>query len=270
MGKIRTKVLGSEVEQVQKQKDEVRREAKKERKVAKLKGKGGGRITDMTAEEVVVPQVAEEVSKATKTVKKEKKAPKIRGKKFQEKVKLLTKGKLYPVDEAIKLVKQTSYTRFIGSVEAHINTKEKGLSGSVALPHQTGKQIRVAVASEALIEKIQAGKIDFDILVAAPVMMPRLAKFARILGPKGLMPNPKNGTISIDPKQLALSLTKGLTQWKTEAEAPIVHFMFGKTDFEEKKLKENLEALILAVNLSKINSVFIKATMGPAIKVNVS
>lgn len=269
MGKIRTKVLGSEEEQVQKQKDEVRREAKKEKKLTKLQGKGGGRITDMSVEEVVVPKAAEEVAQPAKESQKKKKAPKTRGKKFQDKIKLVDRKKLYSIDEAIKLVRQTSYSKFVGSVEAHINTKEKGLRGNVSLPHGSGKQIRIAIADEALIEKVQSGKIDFDILVAAPQIMPKLAKVARILGPKGLMPNPKAGTISSEPEKVAKKLAGGQLQWKTETEAPIVHFMFGKVDFEEKKLKENLDALIKAVNPTKINSVFIKATMGPSIKVQV-
>lgn len=270
MGKIRTKVLGSEEEQVQKQKDEVRREAKKEKKLTKLKGKGGGRITDMASSEVVVPKVAEEVIKPVKENKKEKKVTRVRGKKFQDKIKLVNKGSLYSVDEAVKLVKQTSYSKFVGSVEAHINTKEKGLRGNVSLPHGSGKQIRIAIADDTLLEKIQSGKIDFDILVAHPSMMPKLAKVARILGPKGLMPNPKAGTISTEPEKVAKKLAGGQIQWKTETEAPIVHMVFGKVDFEEKKLKENLDALIKAVNPSKINSVFIKATMGPSIKVAIT
>lgn len=271
MGKIRTKVLGNEEEKVQKQKDEVRREAKKEKKLTKLQGKGGGRITDMSAEEVVVPKAAEEVAQPAKESQKKKKAPRPqrRGKKFQDKVKLVDRKKLYSIDEAVKLVKQTSYSKFVGSVEAHINAKEKGLRGNVSLPHGSGKQIRIAIADEALIEKVQSGKIDFDILVASPTIMPKLAKVARILGPKGLMPNPKAGTISSEPEKVAKKLAGGQIQWKTEAEAPIIHFVFGKVDFEEKKLKENLDALIKAVNPTKINSVFIKATMGPSIKIQV-
>lgn len=267
MGKIRTKVLGSEEEQIQKEKDKARREQKKEQKVTKLKGKGGGRIKDLSQEEVITPETV--LPKIEAEVKKAKKAPRVRGAKFKKAISLIEKNKLYSIPEAVKLVKQTSYSKFVGSVETHINVKEKGLRGSVTFPHGTGKQIRVAIADDKLIENVGSGKIDFDILVSHPQYMPKLAKYARILGPKGLMPNPKAGTISTEPEKVALSLSKGQTQWKTEAEAPIVHMLIGKANFEDKKLIENLEKLIKVINPEKINSVFIKATMGPSVKVKI-
>ena len=263
MGKIRTKVLGSAEEQVQKQKDMARREAKK---VTKLKGKGGGRITDLTQEKIIDEEALIEKG-IVKEEKKAPKPPKKRSNNYKAKKALVNKEKLYPISEAVKLVKETSYSKFIGSVEAHINMKEKGLRGTVTFPHGTGKLIRVAVVDDKLLENLGAGKIDFDILVSHPQYMAKLAKFARILGPKGLMPNPKNGTISPEPEKVAKKLAGGQTQWKTEAEAPIIHMVIGKVDFEDKKLAENLEKLIASVNPDKINSVFIKATMGPSIKV---
>ncbi len=260
--------MGSEEEKIQKQKDEVRREGKKEKKLAKLQGKGGGRIADLSQEEIIDPNSL--VEKATKELKEKKvaKGPKPKGKKFQEKAKLVDKNKLYSVSASVKLVKQTSYSKFVGSVEAHINVKEKGLRGTVNLPYGSGKQIKVVIADDKIVEQIQTGKIDFDILVADPSMMPRLARVARILGPKGLMPNPKAGTISTEPEKVAKKLSGGELQWKTESEAPIVHFVFGKVDFEDKKLQENLEKLIAAITPEKINSLFIKASMGPSIKVS--
>lgn len=268
MGKIRTKVLGSEEEKIQKQKDEARREGKKEKKMAKLAGKGGGKIVDLSADEVIdTDKIVEQAVKDIKA-KKEAKGPKPRGAKFLEKAKLVDKNKLYSTNDAVKLVKQTSYSKFIGSVEVHINVKEKGLRGIVTLPHGSGKQIKVVIADDKIVETIQNGKIDFDILVAHPQMMPKLARVARILGPKGLMPNPKAGTISTEPEKVAKKFSGGELQWKTETEAPIVHFVIGKADFEEKKLKENLEQFIKAIGPLKINSVFLKATMGPSIKVD--
>lgn len=268
MGKIRVATLGDEgKEKARANKVKVRREGKKEKKLAKLQGKGGGRITDLSQEEVIDPDKLVEQATKDVQVKKAPKGPKPRGIKFQEKARLVDKKKLYSTAEAVKLVKQTSYSKFVGSVEAHINVKEKGLRGTVTLPHGSGKQIKVVIADDKIVEQIQANKIDFDILVAHPSMMAKLARVARILGPKGLMPNPKNGTISTDPDRLALSLSKGQIQWKTESEAPIVHFVFGKVDFEDKQLSENLEKLISSIDPSKINSIFIKATMGPSIKV---
>lgn len=270
MGKIRVTTLGDErTEKAQKQDAQKRREAKKEQKVTKLQGKGGGRIVDASLDASSAPKIeTEEQIKAS--VRKEPKAPRYRGKKFRKSLALVEKGKLYPISQAIELVKKTSYSKFIGSIEMHINVKEKGLRGTVSLPHGTGKQIRVVVADEAIIEKIQSGKIDFDILVSAPQMMPKLAKVARILGPKGLMPNPKAGTISQNPEEVAKKLSSGQMQWKTETEAPIVHIMIGKADFEDKKLSDNFEALIKAIGPEKINSVFIKATMSPSVKVRLT
>lgn len=267
MGKIRTKVLGSEQENVQKKKDEARRETKK---LTKLQGKGGGRITDLTSEKVIDEEALIQKGIVKDETKKAPKPPKHRSQKYKEKKALVEKDKLYPILAAIKMVKETSYSKFIGSVEVHINLKEKGLRGTVIFPHGTGKQVRVAIVDDKLLENLAGGKIDFDILVSHPQYMAKLAKYARILGPKGLMPNPKAGTISTDPSKVAQNLSKGQTQWKTEAEAPIVHLMIGKVDFEEKKLAENLDKLIKAVNPDKINSLFLKATMGPSVKVQVS
>ncbi|TSC53089.1 MAG: 50S ribosomal protein L1, partial [Microgenomates group bacterium LiPW_16] len=134
---------------------------------------------------------------------KVKKAPsrpaKKRSKNYLAAKKLIEPAKLYPIGKAIELVKKTALARFDGSVEAHINTTEKGIRGQVSLPYGTGRQIKVAIADEALIGEIEKGKTNFDILVSSPAMMPKLAKVAKILGPRGLMPNPKSGTISDDP-----------------------------------------------------------------------
>lgn len=266
MGKIRTKVLGSEAEQVQKKKDSARRETKK---LTKLQG-NGGRITDLTAEKVIDEEALIQKGIIKDQGKKTPKPPKKRSPRYKEKRALVKKDSIYPLNEAVKLVKETSYSKFPGSVEVHINMKEKGLRGTVTFPHGTGKQIRIAIADDKLIENLATGKIDFDILVAHPQYMAKLARYARILGPKGLMPNPKAGTISPEPEKVAKKLAGGQTQWKTETEAPIIHMVIGKVDFEEKKLAENLQKLIASVNPDKINSLFLKATMGPSIKVKIS
>lgn len=267
MGKIRVATLGDESsEKAQKQEAEKRREAKKEKKLTKLQGKGGGRIADASLDISEAPKVSNE-EELKKSVKKESKGPRVRGKKYNDVKKLVEKNKLYSLSEAIELVKKTSFSRFTGSVEAHINVKEKGMRGTVSLPHGSGKQVKVVIADDSLIEKVQNGKIDFDIVVAHPSMMPKLARVARILGPKGLMPNPKAGTISPKPEEVAKKLSSGQMQWKTEAEAPIVHTIIGKTDFDSKKISENFNQLMKAIGPEKINSVFIKATMGPSVKI---
>ncbi len=166
--------------------------------------------------------------------------------------------------QAIDLVKKNSFSKFDGTVEVVLNVTDKGLRGNVTLPHGTGKTIRVRIADDDLISN---PVINFDILVAHPSMMPKLAKIAKILGPKGLMPNPKTGTIGEDPEKIAANLAKSAS-WRTQPDFPIVHSIIGKVSFENKKLEENFEALIKSVGKEKIKSVFLKPTMGPSIKVH--
>lgn len=269
MGKIRIKTLGTEEEEAQKERGKRRREEKKKR-LTRIAGlKGGERIVDMsaTAPEVVVAlepqaQVAEE--------KVEKAAPrpaKQRSNAYLAAKKLIEPGRLYPIGEAVELLKKTSLVRFDGSVEVHLNTTEKGIRGQVSLPHGTGRTTKIAIADDKLIGEIEKGKINFDILVASPEMMPKLAKVAKILGPRGLMPNPKSGTISDDPKGLALSLSKGQIQFKTESEAPIIHMVLGKVSFPSKDLEENFNALLSAIGPQKIKKATLCSTMGPGIKI---
>lgn len=166
--------------------------------------------------------------------------------------------------QAIDLVKENSFSKFDGTVEVILNVTDKNLRGNVSLPHGTGKAIRIKIADEALIAN---PVIDFDILVASPNMMPKLAKIAKILGPKGLMPNPKTNTISENPEELAKTLSSSI-QWKTQPDFPIIHAMIGKVSFESKKLEENFAALVKSIGKEKIKSVFLKPTMGPSIKVH--
>lgn len=193
-----------------------------------------------------------------------------RGKKYLEAKKLVDKTKTYSLGEALDLAKKSSYSTFEGTIEAHFNVVAKGMRGTVQLPHGTGKTIKVAVASDSLLEEIAAGKMDFDILIAHPSMMPKLAKVAKVLGPKGLMPNPKTGTIGENVEELALRLRSGQQSWKTEPDFPIVHTVLGKASFDNKKLEENYLAIAKSLGKDKIKSVFLKATMGPSVKVHVS
>lgn len=168
------------------------------------------------------------------------------------------------ITEAIDLVKKNSFSKFDGTVEVILNVTDKNLRGNVTLPHGTGKTIRVKIADDALVSTIENGRIDFDILVASPDMMPKLAKIAKILGPKGLMPNPKNGTISENPEELVKTLSSSI-QWKTQPDFPIIHTVIGKVSFENKKLGENFTALVKSVGKEKIKTVFLKPTMGPSV-----
>jgi large subunit ribosomal protein L1 len=291
MGKIRTKVLGTEEEQEQKKQDKIKREQKKLRKTHVAGMKGGERLPDMgtTAQEKVeVPTIEEldkelaagtalsetPVEKEAVPTLKEKPAPKKKrarpyshSQKFIKAQGLIDKNKLYPPKEGIELVKKATVTKFDATMEVHINVMEKGIKGTVILPHSTGKELRVAIADEKIIADIEKGQIDFDILIATPEIMPKLTKVAKILGPKGLMPNPKAGTITTSPEKLAGSFSKGQVQYKTEPEFPIIHFVIGKASFKDEDLIENLNALLDAIGRQKIVSVFVKSTMSPSVKI---
>lgn len=255
MGKVKTVTMGDEkVEEQTRQKAKAKRESKKVIK----------------KEEKVEAEVQVEEPKKAKAKKSSDKYSFEPGKKYVKVASLVDKKKNYPLSEALDLVKKTSYSKFDGTVEIHCNVKEKGLRGLVSLPHGTGKEVRVKVADDALIESLSKGApIDFDILVAQPSMMAKLAKVAKILGPKGLMPNPKTGTIGEDTEKLVKNLSKGQIQFKTEADFPIIHSVIGKVSFEKDKLTDNYNALVKAIGKDKINSVFVKPTMGPSIKITI-
>ena len=147
--------------------------------------------------------------------------------------------------------------------------KKTGISATCTLPHQAGKQKKVEIATDATIEKLKTGKIDFDILVATAAMMPKLVPFARLLGPKGLMPNPKNGTL-VPTDAKAKSFSTGSVVLKTEKEAPLVHTVIGKVSQDSKELAENLEAVFKAFGGGKqVDKAYLKATMGPSVKITV-
>lgn len=220
-----------------------------------------------------------------------------RGKKYKGVMEKIEKNKLYSLEEAIKIVKESKIASFDESVEVHVKTNidpKKGdqqLRGSVVFPHGTGKTKRIAVitttkakeAKEAkadvvagleLIEDIKKGKIDFDILVATPEMMPKLASIAKILGPKGLMPNPKTDTVTDKIKEAVEMLKKGKVSFKNDNTGN-VHQIIGKASFSEAQLTENFNSLIEALEKAKQDAVKGKliakavlcSTMGPGLQV---
>ena len=200
--------------------------------------------------------------------------------------------------EAIQKVKETSKTKFDPTVEVHINLElekkgEQSVRFTTTLPHGTGKTKKVAVfasrkvpnadleLTEDDIAKIDKNtirpKVDFDILVAEPKFMPKLAKVAKILGPAGVMPNPKTGTVTEDVEKAVEQIKKGKIEVRTEPVAPVIHTIIGKKSFEDNKLEENFNELINAIRSNKpakakpnfIRSVFITSTMGPSFSVDV-
>lgn len=221
------------------------------------------------------------------------------GKKYKAIAEKVEKNKLYTASEAFALVKEGKVAKFDESVEAHIKLgvdPKKGdqqVRGTVVLPHGIGKTKRIAVVTstkakeakeagadivgaEDLIEKIKLGKFDnFDVLVASPEMMPKLAPIAKILGPRGLMPSPKTETVTDKIKEAVEMLKKGKLSFKNDT-AGVVHQVIGKLSFDAKKLEENYAVFIEAVNKAKptgvkgkyMISVSVCSTMGPGVKVS--
>lgn len=283
MGKIRIKTLGSPEEEVrEKERSKARREAKKLAKGAH----GGERLISMAPTEEELEKMtlpAEEEPKLEIKKEAEESKPKpakkplsvrqaghIHSARYMTLKKAVDPSRLYSLGEAVALLKKTSNTKFKEAAEVHINLREKGIRGTVNLPHGAGKEIRVAVADDKLISEVSQGKISFDVLLATPQMMPKLATVAKILGPKGLMPNPKAGTIIDEPAEAVKKFQKGSISFKTEQNAPIIHTIFGRVSQKENELEENLRALIKAIDPKNIQKITICSTMGPGIKVNIA
>ena len=279
MGKIRVKTFGSPEEEAEdKKKNQDKKDAKKMAKGAH----GGERVVALgVSEEEIAETIAsetatqtpEEVSASSQTPKKSKKEKfvkkKVRSQRYNASLLDLDKSKTYGLKDALELLSKFQKTKFDETIELHLNTVRSGISGTLTLPHGTGKTTRVAIADEALLAEIETGKINFDILVATPDMMPKLAKVAKILGPKGLMPNPKNGTITAKPEEVVKKFEGGQISFKTEAKAPLIHMTVGKFSFGDKKLTDNITAAVGAIKIENIAKITLKSTMSPGIRVQI-
>jgi large subunit ribosomal protein L1 len=179
---------------------------------------------------------------------------------------LVDKTKIYPILEAVELAKKASYSKFVGTISTDLVLKSVESRINVTFPHQTGKKVQVAIVDDALLEEIEAGKINFDVLLTTPAYMPKLAKLARVLGPKGLMPNPKNDTIVADPQKRKAELEGGKIVLKTEKKAPLLHVALGKASMSNEELAANFEALVKACD-GKVIKASVSATMGIGVKV---
>lgn len=216
-----------------------------------------------TAEVEAVAPVTQEAGSEAKIAKT--KAPKVRGKKYQQMRAMVDLNKHYPLSDAVSLVKQTSFSKFDGSVELHLVVKKENLNVQVNLPHSTGKTKTIEVADENTLKKLKEGKIDFDVLLATADMMPKLVTFAKLLGPRGMMPNPKNGTLIRD-KAAASKFSASTVTIKTERKAPLIHTTAGKVSQPESELIENIESIIKALGPRQVIKAYIKASMGPSVK----
>ena len=213
-----------------------------------------------------------------------------------------TKNQIYSnLDEAIRILKDTATAKFVESVEFHANLNidpkyaDQQLRTTVTLPHGIGKQLRIAVltddekfdeaknagadiiGNDELIENITKGIIDFDLLIATPNMMPKLAKLGRVLGPKGLMPSPKSGTVSNTLEQTITEFKKGKFEYKAD-KTGIVHVSFGKSNFDANQLINNLQVLYNSIEKNRpsgvkgkyFKSLFICTSMGPSIRLDLT
>ena len=222
------------------------------------------------------------------------------GKKYLETAKAVDRTKLYDPDEAMSLVKKAAVAKFDETIEAHIRTgcdgrhADQQIRGAVVLPHGTGKSVRVLVfargakadeavaagaefvGAEELIPRIQNdGWLDFDVVVATPDMMGVVGRLGRVLGPKGLMPNPKAGTVTMDVTKAVKEIKAGKIEYRLD-KTNIIHVPIGKASFTEEQLADNFQTLMGAINKAKpaavkgqfLKSVTIAPTMGPGVKIN--
>ena len=221
-----------------------------------------------------------------------------RGKKYQEAFKLVEKGKVYTLKEAIELATKTSPVKFDASLEAHVRLgvdprqADQNIRTTIVLPNGNGKTVRVAVFApldickaakaagadiaedEEFLKQLDKGEINFDVLISTPAYMPKLGKYARLLGPKGLMPNPKAGTVTTDVEKAVKESKAGKVEYRVDKQA-IVHIGLGKVSFGTDKLLENANVFFESLKAMKpgslkgtyVKSVFLTTTMGPSVEV---
>ncbi|MBI4036781.1 50S ribosomal protein L1 [Candidatus Daviesbacteria bacterium] len=262
MGKTRTKVIDDS------KKDELVEKLKKE---LGIKEEGEVRLPPKES----VPKGAD---------RKPSKAR--RSRKYLDAGKELDRSKVYSLDETLDMVKKMSYSKFNGTLEAHINTVQTGLRGFLHLPFASGKKLRILafgkgaeqsgadlVGSDSTLDEIEKGHIKFDLIITTPEWMSKLTKVAKVLGPKGLMPNPKNNTIASGQdglKKAVESFQTGKTEYKTEAKTPIIHLSLGKLNQPNEELTANVKTLLQTIGKTKIKKVTLSPTMGPGVKLDLA
>jgi large subunit ribosomal protein L1 len=222
-----------------------------------------------------------------------------RGKQFKKNAEQIDKDKLYSLDEALALAKKTSHVKFDATVEMHVNLSvdprqaDQNIRDTLVLPAGSGKNLKVAVLTDdadaaikagaeiAGVENIFAdldkGNINFDVLIATPNQMPKLGKYARLLGPRGLMPNPKSGTVTTDVSKATNEAKGGRVEYRVDSTG-IVHLGVGKVSFSESQLKENTQAVLSSIRSNKpqgikgnyVKSIHLTTSMGPSVKVELA
>lgn len=295
MGRTKTKVIddSSQAEEVK-----VTKKAKqgKDEMVERLREELGieeaPKVAPQAKEEAKTERAAEQEEEKKEAKPKEeakpKQHPKVgkqkpRSKKYQEAAKLVDPEQTYVIDEAVDLAKKVSYSKFDGALEIHLNTNIKNLRGAVSLPFASGKSKKILafgkgaeesgadmVGDDKKIEEISKGKIDFDVLVTTPEWMGKIAPLAKVLGPKGLMPNPKNDTITDDLKEAVSEAQSGKLEYKTESNQKVMHLSLGKISQPNEELSQNVKVLLSNIGKSKIRKAVLSPTMGPGVKLDLA
>jgi len=222
-----------------------------------------------TVEDQVIDQKAPETTVEETAVVEEttiKKPTRVRGKKYVAARKKYDINKLYALKEAIELVKSTSLSKFDGKIEAHILGIDIGNIGEISFPHLELGSKKIVILDDSILAEIKDGKVNFDILIATTVTMPKLLLFAKLLGPRGLMPNPKNGTLTDKPEEALKRLSVAKTMIKSEKKAPVIHQVVGVVSQKAEEIIANVNELIKVVKPVKIKKLVLCATMGPGIK----
>lgn len=276
-------------------------EPKATAKAGKRSAKVLAEVEEKQAKEERKTKKAEAETAQPKTSKKPTRTKLERSsKKYREAAKLIEKDKIYTLSEALDLATKTGTTKFDSTVELHINLgvdprqADQNVRGTVTLPEGTGKTARIAVLADAdgdksakaagadivgadhILANLEKEKIDFDVLIATPAMMSKLAKYARLLGPKGLMPNPKSGTVSADVTTAVTESKAGRLEYRVDS-AGIIHLGIGKASFGADKLSKNAQVIVEAIRSAKpaslkgqyIKSAHVSTTMGPGIKTQI-
>lgn len=223
----------------------------------------------------------EKVSKRAQ--KKAQVQTKVRSKKYQEKAQLVDPNQKYSLEEAAKLVSETSYSKFPGTVEAHLGTNAKNMRGLISLPFASGRKLTILafgkdadksgadiVGTEETVAEIEKGKLNFDVVVTTPDWMPKLAKAAKILGPRGMMPNPKSGTITDKLEKAVSELQQGKIEYKTQPNSQVIHLAIGKVNQPAEEIAANVKTLYITIGKSKIKKITLSSSMGPGVKVNLT
>ncbi len=221
-------------------------------------------IDDPKTKDTLTTEGSEEKTEVTKPRK-----IRTRSKKYTHRRSQVDKTTNYELKKAIELVQKLSSAKH-PTITADINCKDDSYTGEIKFPHSTGKTVNVVIADEKLLKKIEKGEINFDVLLAKPEMMPKIAKLARVLGPKGLMPNPKNKTVTPDPESRKKELEGGKITLKTEKKGPLLHVQIGSTTQPVKEISDNITHLVKSIGAGKIARLTISSTMSPGVKIDLS